>query len=239
MAPPVATSGLPRWVEAPVALAALVVVAPLLAVLGVLIRATSQGPAFFRQPRVGREGRHFMLFKLRTMRVRQSGPQVTSGDDERTTYVGRLLRRSKLDELPELWNVVKGDMSLVGPRPEVPRYVNLTDSRWSLVLQSRPGLTDPVTLALRNEESLLARVTGDREAFYLHTLQPYKLDGYLAYAKRRTARSDLAVLARTVVVIAFPSKAPVSRAESPRDEKIPAQLSQTDGRIFPRRSSRN
>ncbi len=216
MTPPAPRSGLPRWVEAPAALAVLVAVSPLLAALAALVRATSRGPALFRQVRVGLEGRPFVLCKLRTMRVQESGPQVTAGDDERMTAVGRFLRRSKLDELPELWNVVRGDMSLVGPRPEVPRYVDLTDPRWRSVLRSRPGLTDPVTLSLRNEEALLARVEGDREDYYLRTLQPFKLEGYLAYAERRTARSDLAVLARTMAVVAFARLAPAPRAENLR-----------------------
>lgn len=200
--------GIPRWVEAPAALVALVAASPVLLAAAAAVRLTSRGPALFRQARVGRGGRQFVLKKLRTMRVAEPGLQITAGDDERTTRVGRLLRKSKLDELPELWHVVVGDMSLVGPRPEVPRYVDLGDPRWRAILRDRPGLTDPTTLALRNEEALLARVDGDREDFYVRTLQPFKLDGYARYAERRTLASDLSVLARTVAAVVAPAATP-------------------------------
>jgi lipopolysaccharide/colanic/teichoic acid biosynthesis glycosyltransferase len=107
----------------------------------------------------------------------------------------------KLDELPELINVLRGDMSFVGPRPEVPQYVELSDRLWQRVLQVRPGLTDPVTLRLRNEEKLLAEVEDDPETFYLRVLQPYKLVGYLEYATRRTSWDDFRVLAQTAVAV--------------------------------------
>jgi lipopolysaccharide/colanic/teichoic acid biosynthesis glycosyltransferase len=142
------------------------------------------------------------------MRVRNEGPQVTSGADSRITAIGRFLRKSKLDELPELWNVLRGDMSLVGPRPEVPRYVDLKDPIWQTVLQARPGLTDPVTLRLRNEEKLLAQVE-DVERFYLGTLQPVKLAGYLEYLGSRNWKEDLKVIVRTAVGVTWPSRTPV------------------------------
>jgi len=209
-------SGIPRWVEAPVALVALVAAAPLLVLAGLAIKATSRGPILFRQSRVGRGGRHFVLHKLRTMRVAVSGLQVTAGDDDRTTRVGRFLRKTKVDELPELWHVVVGDMSLVGPRPEVPKFVDLGDPRWRAILSVRPGLTDPTTLALRNEEALLARVEGDRESFYVRTLQPFKLDGYVNYAERRTLGSDLRVLWKTAAALVAPVAAPAPTVEELR-----------------------
>ena len=140
------------------------------------------------------------------MRVANSGPQVTAGDDVRITPVGKFLRKTKLDELPELWNVFKGDMSLIGPRPEVPRYVDLHDPMWCLVLEARPGITDPMTLRLRNEEALLIEVEGDRERFYMDSLLPFKLKGYLDYLQARSWRSDVKVLWQTVVAVAFPNK---------------------------------
>ena len=172
-------SGIPRVGEAVAALAALLVLSPLICAAALAVAISSRGPVLFRQRRMGRSGREFLLYKLRTMRVQTAaaGPQVTARDDERVTRVGKFLRRTKLDELPELWNVFKGDMSLIGPRPEVPRYVDLSNPQWRLVLEARPGLTDPVTLRLRQEEVLLARVEGDREQFYLKTLQPFKLRG--------------------------------------------------------------
>ena len=124
------------------------------------------------------------------------------------TQIGRLLRRTKIDELPELWNIVAGHMSFVGPRPEVPRYVDLDDSRWAAVLRARPGLTDPVTLRLRNEEELLAGIPGDREAFYRSRLQPYKLRGYVSYLETRDWRSDLRVLWETARAVLRPQSAP-------------------------------
>lgn len=209
MTAPLARNGIPRVVEAAVSLIGLVVAAPLLALSAMAVAATSRGPVIFRQERVGRSGKTFVLYKLRTMRAVHAGPQVTAGDDRRVTPVGRLLRKAKLDELPELWNVLKGDMSLVGPRPEVPRYVDLENFMWRMVLEARPGITDPVTLRLRNEEALLAQVKGDRERFYLQTLQPYKLKGYAAYLSQRSWQSDVKVLWKTGIAVILPSRAPL------------------------------
>jgi lipopolysaccharide/colanic/teichoic acid biosynthesis glycosyltransferase len=212
--------GLPRRLEAAIALAGLVMVAPLIALTAIVIAVTSRGPVIFRQKRMGRKGLPFTMYKLRTMRVANSGPQVTAGDDVRVTPVGKFLRKAKLDELPEMWNVLKGDMSLIGPRPEVPRYVNLDDPMWRLVLEARPGITDPMTLRLRNEEALLVEVKGDRERFYLETLLPFKLKGYLDYLQARSWRSDLKVLWQTVVAVAFPNKTPLPKLEEIRSYAI-------------------
>ena len=150
-------SGIPRPIEVLAAALGLILSLPVLAIAGLLIRGSSRGPILFRQQRVGRSGKPFDLFKLRTMRQDAGGPQVTARGDRRITPVGRALRMTKLDELPQLWNVVRGDMALVGPRPEVPRYVRMEDPLWKEVLRVRPGITDPVTLKLRDEESVLAR----------------------------------------------------------------------------------
>jgi len=211
-----AKNGLPRQAEAAIALAGLVMAAPLIALAAIMIAVTSSGPVIFRQKRMGRKGRPFTMYKLRTMRATNSGPQVTAGDDVRVTPVGKFLRKTKLDELPELWNVLKGDMSLIGPRPEVPRYVDLDDPMWRLVLEARPGITDPMTLRLRNEEALLVGVEGDRERFYLETLLPFKLEGYLNYLRARSWRSDLKVLWRTIVAVVFPNKTPLPTLEEIR-----------------------
>ena len=204
---PVGT-GIPRAVEVVLSLAGLIVSAPFIALSAAAIAATSPGSVIFRQDRVGRGGRTFVLYKLRTMRPGLSGPQVTAGDDVRVTWIGRLLRGAKLDELPELWNVLKGDMSLVGPRPEVPRYVDLENPMWQLVLRVRPGLTDPMTLRLRNEETLLAEVKGEREHFYMGLLQPFKLKGYLEYLRARSWWSDVKVLWQSGVAVILPGTAP-------------------------------
>jgi lipopolysaccharide/colanic/teichoic acid biosynthesis glycosyltransferase len=192
--------GLPRGAEAALALLGLAVTSPLLLVAAGLVAATSPGPVLFRQQRVGRGGRPFTLLKLRTMRMAPEGSQLTLAGDARVTLVGRWLRRCKLDELPQLWNVVRGDMSLVGPRPEVPRYVDPGDPLWREVLSARPGLTDPVSLRLHDEEGLLAGVDHP-ERFYRERLLPWKLRGYLDYRARRSWITDLGVLGATALAV--------------------------------------
>jgi lipopolysaccharide/colanic/teichoic acid biosynthesis glycosyltransferase len=195
-----AESGLYRPLEAAMALTALALSSPVFLAAAALVAVTSPGPVLFRQARVGLGGRPFTLLKLRTMRVAPEGSQLTASGDARITPVGRWLRRFKLDELPQLWNVVRGDMSLVGPRPEVPRYVDASDPLWRSVLSVRPGLTDPVTLRLRDEEALLAGVA-DVEGFYRERLLPWKLRGYRDYLDRRTWATDLAVLGSTILAV--------------------------------------
>ena len=197
-------AGLPRGVEVVLSGALLAVAAPVLAVAAAAIALTSRGPVLFRQTRVGRGGRPLTLIKLRTMRAASGGPSVTSKDDPRITGVGRLLRKTKIDELPELWNVLRGDLALVGPRPEVPEYVDLQDPAWRSVLRVRPGLTDPVTIRLRNEEELMASVPGDRVRYYREILQPLKLRAYADYLERRSWRSDLRVLLETGLAVLWP-----------------------------------
>ncbi len=203
-----AKTGIPRAVEGVVSLVALAASTPVLALAAAVIALTSRGPVIFRQQRVGLGGRTFLLYKLRTMRLEPGGPQVTAGDDARVTWVGRLLRKTKIDELPELWNVFKGDMSLVGPRPEVSRYVDLENPMWRVVLEARPGITDPMTLRLRNEEALLTNVKGDRERFYIKTLQPFKLKGYVEYLRERSCWSDIKILWHSAVAVIFLGQAP-------------------------------
>jgi lipopolysaccharide/colanic/teichoic acid biosynthesis glycosyltransferase len=211
--------GLPRAVEVVIAAAGLVVVFPVLAVAAVAITAETRGSPFFLHERVGRGGRRFRLWKLRTMRT-GDGPEVTAAGDERITRVGRVLRRLKLDELPQLWNVLAGDMSFVGPRPEVPALVDGSSDLWKRVLAVRPGITDPVTLALKDEEALLATVKGDHEVFYRKTLQPFKLRGYVDYFEKRTILTDLGVILRTVLSAAHVLRIPavtLAQVESGRD----------------------
>lgn len=196
-------------VEAFLALAGLVVLSPFLGLGVLLVALSSPGPLLYRQERIGLHGQKFILYKFRSMRVTSSALQVTAKNDDRITWAGKFLRKTKIDELPELWNVLRGDMSVVGPRPEVERYVDLNNSLWRQLLAVRPGITDPVTLSLRNEEELLGHVEGDPEQFYLETLQPLKLKGYIEYLRQRDAWSDVMVIVRTVFVILFPNKAPV------------------------------
>lgn len=210
------SSGIPRPVEAGLGLAALVVLSPVLAVVGVAVRLSSPGPVLFRQTRMGRDARSFTLLKFRTMRVHDAGLRITTGGDSRVTSVGAVLRRTKIDELPELWNLVRGDISLVGSRPEVPEYVDPGDPLWRGVLAVRPGITDPVTLELRNEEDLLERVEGDRDAFYREVLLPYKLRGNLRYLENRSCASDVTVILRTLWAIVVPGRAQAPTAEDVR-----------------------
>ncbi len=137
---------IPRPVELFVAACGLTAIIPLMVICAALIKLNSQGPVFYRQKRIGRNGEPFTIVKLRTMAVFGNGLPITAADDQRVTSVGRFLRKFKIDELPELWNIVRGEMAFVGPRPEVPEFVDLVDPAWREVLEARPGITDPVTL---------------------------------------------------------------------------------------------
>ncbi len=182
---------------------ALIVLAPLLAAVACAVCVESRGPALFRQQRVGRYGRLFTLLKFRSMIATPSpsGPLVTVCGDPRVTRLGHFLRRAKLDELPQLWNVLVGDMSLVGPRPEVPRYVALYDATQRRVLDWRPGITDPASLAFIDEERVLAS-HADPERAYREEVMPQKLRINLEYQQRATTATDLTVLARTLNCLA-------------------------------------
>lgn len=195
--------GIPREIEIIIAVAGLLMLSPLLIIVAAIIKITSAGPACFRQTRVGRFGNPFTIYKFRSMRMATGGVNLTSANDQRVTWIGRLLRRTKIDELPQLWNVIRGDMSLVGPRPEVPEYVDLRNPLWQEILEARPGLTDPVTLRLRNEEHLLAEVD-DKEAFYIETLQPFKIRGWAWFVRHKTWKTDLRILGRTFLAVVFP-----------------------------------
>ena len=216
---PAPRPGLPRAVEAPLALFGLILGAPFVLLGALAVVASSRGPLLFRQERVGFRGRRFTLYKLRSMRADPGGLALTSRADARVTPVGRWLRRAKLDELPQLWNVLRGDMSLVGPRPEVPRYADLADPRWRRVLEARPGITDPLTLKLRDEEALMPASEADRERFYLETLQPLKLRGYLDYLGRRSWWTDVQVLFATLASLIRPGRSP-DREEILRSSRL-------------------
>lgn len=199
----VASKGIPRPLEFVLSALALVVLSPVLLCCAILVLLSSQGPVVFRQLRVGRNGKTFRMFKFRTMRVTACGPLITAATDNRITPVGRFLRKWKLDELPEIYNVLKGDMSFVGPRPEVPELVDLSNPAWQVVLSHRPGITDPVTLTLRDEEAVLA-MAEDKELYYTQTIQPYKLRGYLKYLEGKSFRRDCGLILRTLRVIVTP-----------------------------------
>jgi lipopolysaccharide/colanic/teichoic acid biosynthesis glycosyltransferase len=179
---------------------------PVFLAIGLAIKLDSPGPVFFRQWRVGRFGVQFRLFKFRTMTVaaEQTGPQITVGSDIRITRVGAVLRRFKLDELPQLIDVVRGTMSLVGPRPEVPRYVQqYSPERRAHLLSVRPGITDFASLRYRNESELLARAA-DAEREYVEVIMPEKLRVAGNYIDHASMRSDLRLLGLTIWTIFAP-----------------------------------
>jgi lipopolysaccharide/colanic/teichoic acid biosynthesis glycosyltransferase len=175
----------------------LLLLAPLLLLIALWVRLDSPGPALFRQTRVGRFGVPFTIHKFRTMRV-EPGAAITVGADPRITRAGRVLRASKLDELPQLWDVLRGAMSLVGPRPELPRYVELYPAALrERVLSVRPGVTDPASLAFSHEAELLAAAS-DPEREYREVILPAKLRLSADYAASASLATDLMLILRTL-----------------------------------------
>ncbi len=194
-------SVLRRVLDIVASLVGLIMLSPLFICLAALIKLDSPGPVFYRALRVGKDGKLFYLYKFRSMVVdaERSGPKITTRGDARVTRVGRFLRRSKLDELPQLINVLKGDMSLVGPRPEDPRYVALYTTEQLRVLTVRPGITSAASLAYRDEEQLL---TGENwETVYREEVLPHKLAIDLAYLEQRTLLSDLKLILKTIAAM--------------------------------------
>ena len=179
-----------RALDVLVAGTALLVLAPLLAAVAIAVRLGSPGPALFRQTRVGRGGAPFTLFKFRTMWRDAAGPSVTGAADARVTPIGAWLRRWKIDELPQLLNVVRGDMTLIGPRPEVPRYLDALGARGRDYAAVRPGLADAATLVYYDEAALLAGAA-DPERHYVEVILPDKVRLSVDYARRRTALTDV------------------------------------------------
>jgi lipopolysaccharide/colanic/teichoic acid biosynthesis glycosyltransferase len=175
---------------------------PLLALVAGAVLMADGYPVLFRQARVGLCGRDFALLKFRTMSVRQGAEHGSfdAGSAARITRLGGLLRRAKLDELPQLWNVLKGQMSMVGPRPEVRRWVDAYPTRWAGVLAVRPGITDPASIEYRNEEQLLA-ASPDPETKYREEILPRKLDLYEQYVRERSFAGDLHILLKTIAAV--------------------------------------
>ncbi|HEY1064474.1 MAG TPA: sugar transferase [Pirellulales bacterium] len=188
-----------RLFDLAVAAPGLVLLAPALVIIAVLVKLSSRGPAIFRQTRVGRHGRPFTLYKFRSMVVdaESRGGQLTGSNDARITSVGAWLRKLKLDELPQLWNVIRGEMSLVGPRPEVPRYVERYSPEQRRVLELTPGVTDPASLRYFDEGELLAQAD-DPESLYVREIMPEKIHLNLEYQRRATIWSDLGIVLATL-----------------------------------------
>lgn len=181
----------------------LVLFCPILVLIAIATLVESGWPILFFQTRVGHDGKPFRLVKIRSMRQAVTGRSITCSGDPRITRVGKILRKFKLDELPQLWNVVCGEMSLVGPRPEIPEFVDLNQPIWKSVLQVRPGITDPVSIAYRNEEKLLA-ASEDPVRLYREAILPDKLKRNVAYLSQRSVWRDLKVIIQTLRCAAFP-----------------------------------
>jgi len=193
-----ALSRMKRLLDIALSLVAIVLVVPLMLLIALVLKLTA-GEVIYRAPRIGRDGQLFTMFKFVTMARDDSGPRVTGGGDRRITDVGRWLRATKLNELPQLLNVIKGEMSLVGPRPEDPRYATHYSARHQQVLAVRPGLTSLAFLRFGDEEAFIARARpADVEAYYLQELLPQKLDIELDYVTTWSVRQDLRILAGTV-----------------------------------------
>ena len=170
--------------------------------ISILIKLDSKGPILFKQIRVGKNGKPFKIFKFRTMVVdaEKKGMQITVGRDSRITKSGHVLRKTKLDELPQLFNVLTGEMSFVGPRPEVPRYVEMYDENQKSILKVRPGITDLASIKYRNENDLLAKSL-DPEATYINEIMPKKIELNIEYLKNMSVLYDIKLIIRTVLVV--------------------------------------
>ncbi len=184
------------------ALALALMLSPLMALAALMVKLGSRGPVLFRQSRAGKDGRYFNILKFRTMTVapKSDGKDFHPGSASRVAGIGKILRKSKIDELPQLFNVLAGDMSLVGPRPEVRAYVELYPERWQKILSVKPGITDPASVKFRNEEELLANAT-EPETYYKNTLLPEKLDIYEQYVNSISLAGDIKVIANTAIAV--------------------------------------
>ena len=181
----------------------LLFLSPVFLLVAVLIFLSDGRPVFFRQTRVGLAGRPFSLIKFRTMIPAPAGEcgGFEPGDSRRVTSFGRFLRRTKIDEWPQLFNVMKGDMSIVGPRPEVPKWAAVYPQRWAVVHRVKPGITDPASIVYRNEEELLASAA-DPEAVYRNEILPRKLDLYERYVENGPGlRHDLGLILKTIAAV--------------------------------------
>ena len=191
-----------RALDIMAALFGLIMLAPLFVVVAILITTDSPGPVFFRQERIGRGFRPFWIYKFRTM-VKDApdrGGALTASGDPRVTRIGKILRQTKIDELPQLINILRGDMSLVGPRPEVCQYVELFRKNYETILAVRPGITDPASLKYRDESAILAR-SENPEQEYIRRVLPDKLKLGEEYVRQSSLVLDLVVIFKTILAV--------------------------------------
>lgn len=181
----------------------LILLSPILILIAICIKLDSKGPVFFKQVRVGKNKELFKIYKFRTMvtDAEKLGKQITIGNDTRITKVGTFIRKCKLDELPQLINVLNGDMSLVGPRPEVPKYVELYDDYQEQILLVQPGITDYASIEFRNESEILGE-SENPESKYINDIMPYKIELNIKYIKNISLYEDLKLITRTIKAIA-------------------------------------
>lgn len=176
----------------------LIILLPLFLLVGILIKIEDPNPIFFKQNRVGKRGKLFSIYKFRSMRplVTLGDGSFEPGDTSRVTKIGKILRKTKIDELPQLLNVIKGDMSFVGPRPEVEKWIDIYPERWEKVLSVRPGITDNSSILFRDEESILSQ-SEDPEKTYREVILPKKLDLYEQYVDSHSFSGDIKMIFRT------------------------------------------
>jgi len=198
-----------RALDVSLSLAGLLAIMPIFAIIGLAALVTSGRPVLFSQERMGHHGRPFQVLKFRTMTVLKGAESglFEPGRRSRVTPFGRVLRAYKIDELPQLWNVLKGEMSFVGPRPEIRKWVEASPGAWRKILSVKPGITDPASLVYREEEEILAAST-DPEAVYRDEILPHKMALYAEYVDRRTVAGDLAIITATLARIALRGKRP-------------------------------
>ena len=180
----------------------LVILSPILLLIAIFIKIDSKGPIFFKQQRVGKNKKVFEIYKFRTMvtDAEKIGKQITVGNDSRITNVGKFIRKCKLDELPQLLNVLRGEMSLVGPRPEVPRYVELYDEYQEQILLVKPGITDYASIEFRNENDILGKSISPEET-YIKDIMPNKIELNVKYIKNISLIEDFKLILKTIKVI--------------------------------------
>lgn len=179
----------------------IVILFPLIIIVSILIKITSKGPVLFKQVRVTKNGKLFKIYKFRTMRENSEGnKQITVGKDNRITGIGHILRKTKLDELPQLFNVLKGEMSLVGPRPEVPKYVELYTDEQIEILKVPAGITDYASIYFSNESELLGEAENPEE-FYIKKIMPYKIELNKKYINEIGIMTDIKIIILTILKI--------------------------------------
>ncbi len=181
----------------------IIILSPIYMILSLIIKIYSEGPILFKQKRIGLHGRPFYIYKFRTMHINSSiDLKITPEDDNRITQIGKYLRKYKLDELPQLLNVIKGDMSLVGPRPEVPEYLSYYSDDFNRILNVKPGITDLASIKYRNESQLLANRENVAE-YYINTILPDKMRMNFEYINKRSLYFDFLIIIKTIKSIFY------------------------------------